>query len=142
MPWLVPQFYHSYNISKSFHCTVSKHYMQFNSGQSIITIDTNFLKYNSILDYISDVIDSCIKEDLSCKCVQQPSLVFPQNLFTPFSVSAVTELTLGANQDLATARRLSWNLAGRSTNGGRTPFNCRHTYLAVLKAHLWPMKFS
>ena len=42
-----------------------------------------------------------------------------QDLFVPFSIKSVVELTLGANQNLADAKRLQWNVQdfGRTTAG-------------------------
>ena len=33
-----------------------------------------------------------------------------QDLFVPFAIDSVVELTLGANQKLADAKRLQWNV--------------------------------
>ncbi len=41
-----------------------------------------------------------------------------QKLLSDYDVTAVTELTLGANQELSEAQRLEWNIENKGTTNG------------------------
>jgi len=47
--------------------------------------------------------------------LSQPATVSLKNLFVPFDIESVVELTLGANQELKDATRLQWNAGGKQT---------------------------
>lgn len=56
-------------------------------------------------------------------------IYFQQDLFAPFSIDSVDELTLGANQLLSEATRLQWNVQdyGRTERGTTT-----HYFLCIV----------
>jgi len=53
--------------------------------------------------------------------LSQPAIVALKDLFVPFTIASVDEVTLGANELLANATRLEWNVA----NYGRTSGNMK-----------------